>query len=362
MPHGTKPKSGQRQSGSKGSARPTDALTLLRKDHQTVKGLFRQFEQAGERGQQSKQKIVGEIEHELETHATIEEDVFYPAVQSEVPQAEDLVHEAVEEHRVVRNLLSEITVLEPDDEQYDAKVKVLQENVEHHIKEEEEEMFPKVTSALAETRLLELGQELQARKDVLGQSTLSRVISGVSNLIFGNGEEKGEGGETEAAAAQSHRRRAHGGSAESSGRGQRGAQAASGRTARSASGKQDTAEERGERGSQTRRSGAQARAQRGGRGGKTKSASSKARGGRGQRRSAGGKARSRSRADERTAQGKRGRTSGAQAKRQAAAKRTAARSRASARKQANAGKKRGANRARAAKRQSSPRRRSAQSR
>jgi hemerythrin superfamily protein len=317
---------------------------LLRKDHQTVKGLFRQLKQAGERAQQSKQKIVGEIEHELEVHATIEEEIFYPAVQSEVTQAEDLVHEAIEEHRVVRNLLSEITVLEPDDEQYDAKVKVLQENVEHHIEEEEGEMFPKVTSALAEARLLELGQEMQERKEVLGQSTLSRVISGVSNLIFGNGDEKDEeGGATEAAEAQSHRRRAQGGPAESSGRGQRGAPAVRGRAPRRASGKQDSAEKRGERGSQSRRSGgAQARAPRGGRG-KAKSAGSKARGGRAQGRSAGGNARSRARGA-RTAQGKGGRTSGAQAKRQGAAKRTAARSRASARKQANAGKKRGANR------------------
>jgi hemerythrin superfamily protein len=333
MPEGTKAKSGQRESGSKGSARPTDALTLLRKDHRTVKGLFRQFERA----QRSKRKIVGEIERELETHATIEEEIFYPAVQSEVAQAEDLVHEAIEEHRVVRNLLSEITVLEPDDEQYDAKVKVLQENVEHHIEEEEGEMFPKVASALAETRLLELGREMQARKEVLGQSTLSRVISGVSNLIFGNGDEQGE--ESAETAGEAGRRRGQGASTASV-RGRRGAQPARGRAAHGASGTRDSARERGEGATPSgRATGARARARQGARG-KAKSARAKARGGRGQAGSTAGNVRSRAR-------GKGGRMSGAQAKRQAAAKRLAAR--ASGRKQAPAGKKRAAKPSRGAR-------------
>jgi hemerythrin superfamily protein len=174
----------------RGGKREVIATQLLRGDHATVKQLFRRFEKAGDRALETKQRLFSEIEHALEIHAKIEEEIFYPAVANEVPAGDDLVHEAIEEHNVVKTLLGEIASMSPDDEQYDAKVKVLVENVEHHIEEEEGEMFPKA-ERLPELRQRELGAELKARKEALGQSTLQRFMSGMSGMteaLFGSGE------------------------------------------------------------------------------------------------------------------------------------------------------------------------------
>jgi hemerythrin-like domain-containing protein len=141
-----------------------DAITLLKDDHRAVKALFRKFETAGERAYRSKRKLVDEITQELAVHSAIEEQLFYPATRERVEAAEDEVLESLEEHHIVKWTLSELEGMDPKDERFDAKVTVLIESVRHHIKEEEEEMFPKVRRAISRGELNELGAQMEAAK------------------------------------------------------------------------------------------------------------------------------------------------------------------------------------------------------
>jgi len=145
-----------------------EATALLTKDHATVKALFKKFESAGERAGQTKQRLFNEIKDALDVHAGIEEEIFYSAMQKvRLKEAKDLVLEALEEHKVVKTLLEEIAGLTPEDEEFDAKVKVLRENVEHHANEEEKEMFPQAKEHLSEERRAELGAQMEDRKEQL---------------------------------------------------------------------------------------------------------------------------------------------------------------------------------------------------
>jgi hemerythrin superfamily protein len=147
-----------------------NAIEMLQSDHQKVKALFRQYEAAGDRAYQKKQGIAEEVFTELEVHTTLEEELFYPAMKRKADHdGKDLVAEAVEEHHVVTTLMEELKGLDPKDERYDAKFTVLMENVEHHIKEEEEEMFPEAEEVLGE-RLDRLGTQMQERKQQLTAS------------------------------------------------------------------------------------------------------------------------------------------------------------------------------------------------
>ncbi len=142
-----------------------EATALLKKDHATVKALFKQFEAAGDRAGQKKQRLFDEIKTELDVHAAIEEEIFYPAMQEvRSKEVKDLVLEALEEHKVVKTLLAQIALLRPSDEKFDAKVKVLQENVEHHADEEEKEMFPQAKKQLSDEKRKDLGKQMEARK------------------------------------------------------------------------------------------------------------------------------------------------------------------------------------------------------
>lgn len=142
-----------------------DALELLRSDHDTVRGLFQQFESAKESGDSSQMaELQQQIFHELEVHTAIEEEVFYPTARQVGGEAEELVFEGVEEHHVVDVLMDEIRELDPSDEAWAAKMTVLIENVEHHAEEEEEELFPKLREAFGEDRIQQMGDELQAAK------------------------------------------------------------------------------------------------------------------------------------------------------------------------------------------------------
>jgi hemerythrin superfamily protein len=141
-----------------------DAITLLKNDHADVEKLFKTYEGLGERAYKSKQKTVAGIIKALSMHAVIEEQVFYPSARSEVDGAGDDVLEAIEEHHIVKWVLNELQDLPPTAENYDAKVSVLIENVRHHVKEEEKELFPEVRKALGRARLNELGEELARAK------------------------------------------------------------------------------------------------------------------------------------------------------------------------------------------------------
>lgn len=156
-----------------------DALQLLRDDHKRVKELFDRFEaQEDTRG---KGEIVKQALRELEIHAEIEEQIFYPAVREEADGEDDLMDEAEEEHHVVKLLIAELKRMKPGAERFDAKFTVLAENVKHHIGEEESEMLPKAAE-LGMARMNELGAEMERRKAKLetssGHSTRPRVRSG----------------------------------------------------------------------------------------------------------------------------------------------------------------------------------------
>ena len=145
-----------------------EATSLLKKDHAAVKALFKEYETAGDGAEQTKQNLFDQIQAELDVHAAIEEQIFYPAVQEgRSGKAKDLVLEALEEHKVVNTLLEEIASLTPADDEFGAKMKVLQENVEHHADEEEREMFPEAKKQLSEEIRNELGTRMETRKDEL---------------------------------------------------------------------------------------------------------------------------------------------------------------------------------------------------
>jgi hemerythrin-like domain-containing protein len=144
-----------------------DAIEMLKADHEKVKGLFRQYEAAGDRAYQKKQSIAEEVFTEITVHSTLEEELFYPAVKAETDkQGQELVAESVEEHHVVAMLIEELKALDPKDERYDAKFTVLMENIEHHIEEEEDELFPEAEDVLGD-EIEDLGAQMKERKDQL---------------------------------------------------------------------------------------------------------------------------------------------------------------------------------------------------
>ena len=145
------------------ASEPQDAIALLTEDHEHVKSLFEQYEQLGERAHVSKHKLALQICEELTKHATAEEEIFYPAVREAAGKAEDLVDEAVVEHASAKDLIAQIISMEPGEELFDAKVKVLGELIDHHVKEEEGEMFPQARKAKLD--LMALGEAIAARKE-----------------------------------------------------------------------------------------------------------------------------------------------------------------------------------------------------
>jgi hemerythrin superfamily protein len=149
-----------------------DATALLQRDHEAVEQLFRQFEKLTERAHKSKEKIVLKIIRELAVHSAVEEMLFYPAVRTAGlkadtragAQASETVLESLEEHHVVKWTLTELEKMNSEDERYDAKVKVLMESVRHHVKEEQDELFPKARRLLGAKMLDELGKRMEKAK------------------------------------------------------------------------------------------------------------------------------------------------------------------------------------------------------
>jgi hemerythrin superfamily protein len=139
-----------------------DAIALLKEDHRTVEKLFKDFE--GAKGDGRKQKLAEQICLELSVHTMIEEELFYPACEGKVE--EDLLKEAYVEHDGAKVLVAEIMSGEPkSDDYYDAKVQVLSEEIEHHVKEEEGDLFPQVRKA--DIDLKALGEQMAVRKQEL---------------------------------------------------------------------------------------------------------------------------------------------------------------------------------------------------
>ena len=143
-----------------------DAISMLKDDHEAVEQLFRRFERAGDRAFVEKRSIVDRIIEELSVHAAIEEQLFYPAVRATVPDADDLGIESLEEHHVVKWVLSELDGMSPEDERFDAKVTVLINNVRQHVDVEEGELFPMVRDELGRKALSELGEAMAAARKI----------------------------------------------------------------------------------------------------------------------------------------------------------------------------------------------------
>jgi hemerythrin-like domain-containing protein len=140
-----------------------DAITMLKADHDKVKGLLADLEATTERGIKTRQELFATIKGELTIHEVIEEEIFYPALKSH-PKAKDIVLEAYEEHHVVDLLMSELESLDVGDPTWGAKAVVMKENIEHHIEEEEGEMFRQARQVFDRQELQDLGERMAERK------------------------------------------------------------------------------------------------------------------------------------------------------------------------------------------------------
>jgi len=147
----------------------SNAIAILTDDHEKVTKLFEQFKSADNANNDTKKSaIVEEIAAALNVHASVEEEIFYPAVKkARAEETKDEVREAYEEHKQIKALLAALSKTTPDDETFDSKVKVLQEDVEHHVKEEEGQMFPNAKKFLGDEKLQTLGEQIAARKEEL---------------------------------------------------------------------------------------------------------------------------------------------------------------------------------------------------
>ena len=147
----------------------TDAIALLKADHKRVKALFKQFAASKEAGSESETKrdLVANICRELRIHTELEEEIFYPAVRKQIEDA-DLMDEALVEHAGAKELVAQLEIIDPEDDLYDAKVTVLGEQIDQHVKEEEGEMFPKAKQARVDSTAL--GARMIERKAAIEES------------------------------------------------------------------------------------------------------------------------------------------------------------------------------------------------
>jgi hemerythrin superfamily protein len=162
----------------------TDGLELLREDHQRVKALLDRYEALGERGDKRvKERVAQQICAEVLLHAKLEESILYP-IAREAIDADDELDEALVEHEAAEQLVKKLSDMDPDDEMYDATVKVLGEQLQHHIDEEEGELFPKISASGLDREAL--GAELEAKRQTLldhADSTFGTIKLAVLELF-----------------------------------------------------------------------------------------------------------------------------------------------------------------------------------
>ena len=145
-----------------------DAISLLEADHQKVKRLLTELDSTTERGVKTRTELFATIKGELTIHETIEEEIFYPALKSH-PKAKDVVLEGYQEHHVVDLLMGELESMDVSDERWGAKATVMKENIEHHIEEEEGDMFKKARQVFDRGELEDLGERMAERKMSAGR-------------------------------------------------------------------------------------------------------------------------------------------------------------------------------------------------
>jgi hemerythrin superfamily protein len=143
-----------------------DAMSLLKDDHQKVKKLLAELESTTERGVKTREELFTKVKQELVVHEAIEEEIFYPALK-EHPKTKEIALEGYEEHHVVDTVMAEIEGVAYDDEKWGAKFSVMKENLEHHIEEEEGEMFKQARQVFDQDELTQLGESMKARKEDL---------------------------------------------------------------------------------------------------------------------------------------------------------------------------------------------------
>ena len=161
-----------------------NAITMLKSDHALVKRLLRELDATTERAVKQRESLVAQIERELKTHAQIEEEVFYPAFKAvtEDSEAVDMFYEAAEEHHVVDMVLPALKAANPKSKEFSAKAKVLKDLVEHHIREEEGQMFQEARSRFDDQQLRDLGELMQARKESIAAMWDNPILRPVKKL------------------------------------------------------------------------------------------------------------------------------------------------------------------------------------
>ena len=154
-------KGGRRSSGGTTRGSRQDAVSLLAQDHRNVEKLFKRA--------QKDPSVFDQIREELDLHAQVEEEIFYPAVEGILSDegGDNLVEEARREHQEVKDLLAELAGLDREGSEFEEKFQKLQEDVEHHVEEEEGDMFKRTRRAISKERLLDLGAQMEARKEDL---------------------------------------------------------------------------------------------------------------------------------------------------------------------------------------------------
>ncbi len=139
-----------------------NAIEVLTQDHRTVEQLFGQYQQAPDA--ERKGEVVNQIIRELSVHAAIEEEILYPSVREALPDGDALAEDGLQEHKTAKELLADLDKMSSDDPQFDQKVGQLMEDFEHHVQDEEGDMFPKLQQALGDDVLSDMGRELEQAK------------------------------------------------------------------------------------------------------------------------------------------------------------------------------------------------------
>jgi hemerythrin-like domain-containing protein len=151
-----------------------NALDLLQEDHDRIKPLLNELKETTERAEKTRGELFSRLKAELTVHEIIEEEIFYPALK-EHPKAKEIVLEGYEEHDVVSRLMGELDGLDATDEHFGPKAKVMAENIEHHIEEEEGEMFKRARQAFEADELEALGDRMAQRKESARQELFGVV-------------------------------------------------------------------------------------------------------------------------------------------------------------------------------------------
>jgi hemerythrin-like domain-containing protein len=162
-----------------------NAITMLKSDHATVKRLLRELDETTERATKQRERLCAEIERELKIHSQLEEELFYPTFLAAAEKRggdDDLFYEATEEHHVVDMVLPALKAANPKSKEFSAKAKVLKDLVEHHIREEETEMFAQSRRLLDDGQLRELGDQMAARKETLVAMWTNPLLKPVKKL------------------------------------------------------------------------------------------------------------------------------------------------------------------------------------